>query len=80
MDKEKEIYISQAKDEGKPEKIWDKIATGKLKKFFTENCFLEQPFVKDTDKTISQLLTDTIAQLGENITIGRFIRYQLGQE
>ncbi len=80
VEKEKEIYITQAKDEGKPDKILDKIAEGKLKKFYSEVCLLEQPFVKDTDKTIDQLLKDYIAQLGENITIGRFCRFQLGED
>jgi elongation factor Ts len=77
--KEKEIYMTQAKGEGKPEKILEKIAEGKLKKFFSEVCLLEQPFVKDTDKTVGALITEKIAQLGENITVGRFVRYQLGQ-
>lgn len=78
--KEKEIYVIQAKEAGKPDKILDKIAEGKLKKFYSEVCLLEQPFVKDTDKTIGDLIKETIAQLGENITIGRFARYQLGQD
>jgi elongation factor Ts len=78
--KEKEIYMTQAKEEGKPEKILDKIAEGKLKKFFSEVCLLDQPFVKDTDKNIDQLVKDYIAQLGENITIGRFVRFQLGED
>jgi elongation factor Ts len=77
--KEKDIYMTQAKAEGKPEKILEKIAEGKLKKFFSEVCLLEQPFVKDTDKTVGALITEKIAQLGENITVGRFVRYQLGQ-
>jgi elongation factor Ts len=80
VEKEKEIYMSQAKDQGKPEKILGKIAEGRLKKFFSENCLLEQPFVKDTDKTVGQLITDTIAKLGENITIGRYVRFQLGRD
>ncbi|MFC1835431.1 translation elongation factor Ts [Thermodesulfobacteriota bacterium] len=78
--KEKEIYMNQAKEAGKPEKILGKIAEGKLKKFFSENCLLEQAFVKDTDITIEQLVKDKIAKLGENMTIGRFVRYQLGEE
>ncbi len=77
--KEKEIYMSQAKDSGKPEKILEKIAEGKMKKFYSEVCLLEQPFVKDTDITVSQLIKDKIAQLGENITVGRFVRLQLGE-
>ena len=77
--KEKEIYMTQAKDAGKPEKILDKIAEGKLKKFYSEVCLLEQPFVKNTDQTVSELIKEKIAQLGENITVGRFARLQLGE-
>ncbi|MEJ2718590.1 MAG: translation elongation factor Ts [Deltaproteobacteria bacterium] len=77
--KEKEIYMDQAKDAGKPEKILEKIAEGKLKKFFSEVCLLEQGFVKDTDKTVSQLIKDKIAKLGENIQVGRFVRFELGE-
>ena len=78
--KEKEIYMDQAKDAGKPEKILEKIAEGKLKKFFSEVCLLEQNFVKDTEITVSQLIKDKIAKLGENIQVGRFVRFQLGEE
>lgn len=77
--KEKEIYMSQAKEQGKPDKILEKIAEGKLKKFYTDVCLLEQPFVKDTDKSVGQLIQEKIAQLGENITVGRFVRFQLGE-
>jgi len=77
--KEKEIYMSQAKEAGKPEKMLEKIAEGKLKKFYSEVCLLEQSFVKDTDKSIADLIKEKIAQLGENITIGRFCRFQLGR-
>lgn len=77
--KEKDIYMTQARDQGKPEKILEKIAEGRLQKFYSEVCLLEQPFVKDQDKTIKQLINDTIAQLGENISVGRFVRLQLGQ-
>jgi len=77
--KEKEIYMSQAKEAGKPEKMLEKIAEGKLKKFYSEVCLLNQPFVKDTDKTVAELVTEKIAALGENITIGRFVRFQLGE-
>ncbi|MGD9817922.1 MAG: translation elongation factor Ts [Desulfomonilaceae bacterium] len=78
--KEKEIYMTQAKEAGKPEKMLEKIAEGKLKKFFSEVCLLEQPFVKDPDRTVGDLIKDKIAQLGENMTIGRFVRFQLGQD
>jgi len=79
VNKEKEIYMIQARDQGKPEKILEKIAEGRLQKFYSEVCLLEQPFVKDTDKTVKQLISETIAQLGENMTVGRFVRFQLGQ-
>jgi elongation factor Ts len=79
IEKEKEIYMHQAKEAGKPEKMLPKIAEGKLKKFYSENCLLDQGFVKDTDKTVDQTIKEKIAQLGENITVGRFIRFQLGQ-
>jgi elongation factor Ts len=77
--KEKEIYMSQAKQAGKPDKMLEKIADGKLKKFYSEVCLLEQNFVKDTDKSVAELIKEKIAQLGENITIGRFCRFQLGR-
>lgn len=80
IEREKAIYLAQVKDLGKPEAAWDKIVTGKLEKFFQENCLLEQAFIKDPNLTIQSILTDKIAKLGENITISRFTRYQLGQE
>ncbi len=76
-EKEKKIYATQAKESGKPEKIIDKIVTGKLDKYLSEICLLEQPFIKDPDKTVQGLLQETIAKLGENISIRRFVRYQL---
>jgi elongation factor Ts len=79
LDREMEIYKEQAKNQGKPENILEKIATGKLEKFYSEICLLEQPFVKDPDKTINTLLTETIAKLGENITINRFSRFKVGE-
>ncbi len=77
--KEKEIYMAQAKEAGKPEKMLDKIAEGKLKKFFTEVCLLDQPFVKAPEKSVGELIKEKMAQLGENITVGRFCRFQLGE-
>jgi len=79
IDQEMKIYREQAKEQGKPDNIIDKIATGKLDKFYSEICLLEQPFVKDPDKTIENLVTETIARLGENITIRRFIRFKIGE-
>ncbi len=79
INKEKEIYRAQALEMGKPENVVDKIVEGKLKKFFTDNCLLKQPYVKDPDITISDLLTELIGKIGENITIKRFVRYQIGE-
>jgi elongation factor Ts len=78
--REKEIYLGQVKDSGKPEKIWDKIIEGKMKKFETEVCLLKQAFVKDTDKTVEDLLNEMRAKTGENIQIRRFARFVLGEQ
>ena len=77
--REREIYASQAKDSGKPEKIIEKIVDGKMKKFYSEACLLEQPYVKNPDITVQDLLNEMIAKTGENIVIRRFTRYQLGE-
>jgi elongation factor Ts len=79
LEKEKEIYMTQAKESGKPEKVWDKIVEGKMKKFYSESCLLEQPFVKNPDITVQDLLSELMAKTGENILIRRFSRYQLGE-
>lgn len=76
---EKEVYRNIALKEGKPEKIVEKIIEGKMDKFYSEACLLEQPFVKDNDKTIGDLVTDKVGTLGENIIIRRFIRFRLGE-
>lgn len=78
LEKEKDIYASQAKASGKPEKVIEKIVEGKLKKFFSEACLLEQTFVKNSDITIQDLMNELIAKTGENIVIKRFSRFQLG--
>jgi elongation factor Ts len=80
MAREKNIYEAQAREGGKPEKIIERIVQGKLEKFFQEVCLLEQPFVRDPDMNISQLVSSKIAKLGENIVIRRFQRYQLGDQ
>jgi len=80
LEREKEIYRSQALQEGKPEKIFDKIIEGKLKKYYEEVCLLEQKFVKNTDLTVDTLVKDMIAKTGENIILRRFCRFQLGEE
>lgn len=79
IDKEKEIYRAQALDMGKPENVIDKIVEGKLKKFYQESCLLNQPYVRDTDISIADLLNQMIAKIGENISIKRFVRYQIGE-
>lgn len=79
LDKEKEIYRDQALAEGKPEKIIDRIVDGKLNKFFSEACLLEQPFVKEDGITVLERVRRTIAKLGENITVRRFVRFQVGE-
>ena len=79
LQREKDIYATQAKESGKPEKIIDKIVEGKLNKFFSEVCLLEQPFVKNPDITIKDLLNEMMAKTGENIVIRRFVRFQLGE-
>ncbi len=79
VNREKEIYKSQALETGKPENVIAKIVDGKMKKFFTENCLLKQAYVRDPDLTIEDLLNEMIAKIGENITIKRFVRFQIGQ-
>jgi len=79
LEKEKEIYRQQALETGKPEKVIDKIVYGKIERFYSEVCLLEQSFIKDPDKNISTVINDAIARLGENIQIRRFARYHLGE-
>jgi len=80
VEREKEIYKAQALESGKPEKVVEKIIDGKLKKFYSEVCLLEQAYIKDPDKTIKNLLDELKAKTGENIQIRRFTRYQLGED
>jgi|LGOV01.1.fsa_nt_gb elongation factor Ts len=79
IEKEKSILREQALNEGKPEKIVDKMVEGRIKKFYDENCLLNQTFIKDTDKTIQVLLNELIAKIGENLIIRRFTRYEVGE-
>ncbi len=79
LEREKAIYTTQARESGKPEKVIEKIVEGKLKKFFSEACLLEQPFVKNPDITVQDLLNDMMAKTGENIVIRRFARFLLGE-
>jgi elongation factor Ts len=79
FDKEKSIYRQQALGSGKPEKIVDQIVAGKMERFYSEVCLLEQAFIRDQDKKVLDIVNDTIARLGENIQIKRFARYHLGE-
>ncbi len=79
LNKEREIYAAQFVNSGKPEHVIEKIVDGKIDKYLSEICLLEQAFVKDTDKTIQELVTEMIAQLGENLNIRRFTRFALGE-
>jgi len=79
VDREKEILRAQARGEGKPEKVVEKMVEGRLEKFFKEACLLEQPFVKNPDITVKDLLNEVIVRTGENVVIRRFIRYELGE-
>ena len=79
VEHEKEIYTDQAKSTGKPDNVVEKIVDGKINKYFQENCLLEQVYIKDSDKKISDLVTETIATLGENITINRYSRFAVGE-
>lgn len=80
LDKEKEIYLDQAKKSGKPENIIEKMVDGRVKKFLQENVLLEQNFVKDPSKTITDLITDKVSVLGENIIVNSFSRFQVGEK
>ncbi len=80
IEKEKNIYREQMKDSGKPEQVIEKIIEGKLSKYFSEVCLLNQKFFKDDSKSIQDLIAEKIHKLGENITVKRFIRYQVGEE
>ncbi len=78
VERERDIYVNQAKESGKPENIIEKIVTGKIDKYIAENCLMEQKFIKNPDFTVQDLLNELIAKMGENISVKRFSRYQLG--
>jgi len=80
IEREKNIYLAQVKESGKPETTWEKIVNGKLEKYYQGECLLEQAFIKDPKVKIQDLLAQKVAKLGENISISRFTRYQLGQD
>lgn len=79
IEKEKQILRTQALNEGKPEKVVDKMVEGRIEKFFKEVCLLEQPFIKDTEITVNDLIVAKIAKIGENISVRRFSRYEVGE-
>ncbi|HAZ20802.1 MAG TPA: elongation factor Ts, partial [Firmicutes bacterium] len=79
VEKEKAIYTAQAVNEGKPQAIAEKITVGRLEKFYKEVCLMEQPFIKDTDKTVEQVVKEAISKIGENISVRRFVRYERGE-
>ncbi|MBI5192169.1 MAG: translation elongation factor Ts [Nitrospirae bacterium] len=79
IEKEKEIYRAQARETGKPENVIEKIVEGKVEKYFTDACLLEQAYVKDSSIMLNDLIRQKIAKIGENIIVKRFVRYQLGE-
>ena len=79
IEKERNFLIEQAKESGKPENIIEKMVDGRLSKFFQESCLMEQTYIKDSDKRVNDIFTETIATLGENISINRFIRFAIGE-
>lgn len=80
LEKERAILRAQALNEGKPEHLVDKIVAGRLEKFYEERCLLEQPFIKDLDRSVKDLLAEKIATIGENIVVRRFVRFELGEQ
>jgi elongation factor Ts len=79
INKERELFTSEMKEEGKPDHVIEKIVEGKMEKFYTENCLMDQEYIKDSNIKISSLIEQVIAKLGENIRINRFSRFQLGR-
>jgi elongation factor Ts len=79
VEQEKEVYRALAVKEGRPEKVLDRIVEGRLKKFHSEVCLLDQAYVRDDQKTVGELLKESMARLGENIAVRRFVRYQVGE-
>lgn len=78
VERERQVYLEQARAEGKPEQVRERIVEGRLRKFFSENALLEQPFVKDPERTVRDVITEVSAKTGENIVVRRFVRYELG--
>ena len=79
LEREKTIFTDQAKESGKPDNIVEKMVEGRIEKFFAESCLLEQQYIKDSERKVSDLLTEAVSTLGENIVINRFIRYAIGE-
>lgn len=79
IEAEKQIYRTQMADQNKPENILERIIEGKMTKFYEETCLLEQPFIKDDDLTVEDLINNAIAKIGENIVLRRFVRYEIGK-
>ncbi len=79
LNREKDVLRAQAKEEGKPDNIVEKMLTGRIEKFYKEHCLLEQAFVKDPEKSIQDLVNEKISKIGENISIRRFVRYEVGE-
>ena len=79
VERERGVFREQVRNDGKPENLWDKIVEGKLKKFYQDNALLNQPYVKDPDKTVQELITEVSSKTGENIVVRRFVRYALGE-
>jgi len=80
LEQERAIYAAQAASSGKPAAVIEKMVTGKVDKFFSEVCLLEQPFIKDQDRLVGQLVSDAVAKMGENVVVRRFARFQLGEQ
>ena len=79
LNREKDIFIDQAKESGKPDNIIEKMVEGRIEKFYAESCLIEQQYIKDSERKVSDLLTEAVSTLGENIVINRFIRYAIGE-
>ena len=79
LQREKTIFTDQAKESGKPDNIVEKMVEGRIEKFFAESCLLEQQYIKDSDRKISDLLTEAVSTLGENIVVNRFVRFAVGE-
>ena len=79
LEREKTIFTVQAKESGKPDNIVEKMVEGRIEKFFAESCLLEQQYIKDSDRKVSDLLTEAVSTLGENIVVNRFVRFAIGE-